>query len=333
MRRLKSCRFYFGESTITLDRIELQKAYAEKAKTIGYSARSAIAEMIVEMVQPNHVSLDVFSSFMPVEQLQPGDNITRRVRKGKYTPRTMVPGSVHLTDVTTLVDQYAYMFDRLIVGTNANLWEIQSGDIGTVDEMKSEMEKDLVDAIVGKVFTLLGTLWSTALTPNNYADASSGGLTATVLDAMIENIIDEAGSVKSIVGTRKALLPVYSFAGYKEYALTGTNTDAVGLPIVDKLNEFANTNRVSSYHGVTLVELPNTRSHRLPDFQRKLLDTTKVLVIGDNPGKIALMGGFETQDFTDMRTQPANYVLHGWQAYAMLVDMAENIGVIRVAAS
>lgn len=76
---------------MTLSRDELKKVYAERAATIGTSTRSAYAETIVELVNPNHVSLDVFSAFMPVEQLNPGDNITRRVRKGKYKVRSMVP--------------------------------------------------------------------------------------------------------------------------------------------------------------------------------------------------------------------------------------------------
>lgn len=72
---------------MTLSPTELKKVYAEKAETIGKSARSAYAETILELVNPNHLSLDVFSAFMPVEQLNPGDNLQRRVRKGKYKVR------------------------------------------------------------------------------------------------------------------------------------------------------------------------------------------------------------------------------------------------------
>lgn len=318
-----------------MDRIELQRAYAEAAKTIGNTPgrNSAMAETILELVNPSHLSLDIFSSFMPVRTLNPGDSVQRRVRKGKYRVYTMSPGSHHLTSATNFLDQYAYNFDRLIAGTSYNLWEIQSGDIGTVENMRTELEADIVDDIVSRVFTLLGTLWSAALTPNNYADASSGGITATVLDAMIENVVREAGTVRAIVGTRAALLPIYRFAGYVEYALTGTGTDRVGLPIVEKLNEFANTGRVRSYHGVDLVELPNISAGRIPNVNRLLLDTTKVLVIGDTPGYIATMGGFETYEHVDTSTQPANYTIHGSQAFSMLVDRPEAIGIIKVSAT
>ncbi len=316
---------------MTISRDELQKAYAEKAKNIGSSPRSAFAETVVQLVQPNHLSLDIFSSFLPVVQMNPGDNIQRRVRKGKYLVRTMVPGTNHLTSETTFQDQYVYMFDRLVAGIKHNLWEIQSGDVGTVENMRRELRADITDEIVSKVFTLLGTIWNASDTPNNYADASSGGLTATVLDTMIENVIKEAGQVKAIIGTRKALLPVYKFLGYREFVLSGTGTDRAAFP-TPALEEFYRTGKVSTYQGIALVELPNVRKHRLPGYQNLLLDTTKVIVVGDNPGSIALMGGFEEYDYTDMRVQPAEYVIHGSQAFSMLIDMAENIGVIKVAA-
>lgn len=318
---------------MTLSRDDLKKEYAERARTIGKSSRSAYAETILELVNPNHVSLDVFSSFFPVEQLNPGDSLQRRVRKGKYKVRTMVPGSMHLTDKTTFLDQYSYIFDRLIAGVSHNLWEIESGDVGTVENMRSELQADIIDEIVSRVFTLLGTVWNASDTPDHYLDASSGGITSSGLDDMIENVMDFAGTVRAIVGTRRALLPVYAFAAFKEYALSGTNTDAVGFAIPDKLNEWANTGRVATYRGIRLVELPNIRRNRLPGMDDLLLDTTKVIVVGNDAGKIALFDGFQSQDYTDYRTQPANYVLHGWQAYSMYVDDPQQIGVIKVAAT
>ena len=56
--------------------------------------------------------------------------------------------------------------------------------------------------------------------------------------------------------------------------------------------------------------------------------TDFVMVIGEDAGKIGLMGGFEYQDYTDFRNQPADYVLHGWQQYGLLVDAIDRIHVI-----
>lgn len=319
------------EKYMTISRDDLQKVYAEKAAQIGRTR--AYAETIVQMIQPTHTSLEIFSAFMPVKTYMPGDNLRRVIRRGKYNVRTLVQGQIGLTDKTDLQDAFYWMFDHLYAGTSHNLAEIESGDIGTVDEMKTELQADLIDEIVHRVFELLGTIWNASDTPRNYVDASSGGLTSTVLDALIENIIDEVGSVKAIVGTRKALLPIYKFAGYKEYALTGTGVDAVGFAIPEKLLEFANTGKVSTYYGAPLIEMPNERRNRLPNRKNKVNDTTKVIVVGADAGEIALFDDFKYQDYTDPRTIPPTYYLHGHQAYSMAVSFAEAIGVAKVSAT
>jgi len=68
----------------------------------------------------------------------------------------------------------------------------------------------------------------------------------------------------------------------------------------------------------------------LRDASQRMIDDTRVLVIGDNAGEVLLMDGFEYQDYTDFTFQPANYVLHGWQSYGMVVTDAQRIGVIKV---
>lgn len=321
-----------------MNREQLQKAIAEVASTAGKASnmKSAYADIVMNVVQPNHLSLDLFSAFLPVRQMNPGDRLGKTVRRGRYPVRTMTPGAKHLTDVTDFVEQLTYVFDRLIAGTSRSLWEIQSGEVGTVDQMRSDLRADIFDELVSKVFTLLSTVWNSSATPNNFADASSTGITSTVLDAMIETVLDRSGQVRSIVGSRRALLPVYTFAQYREFVLNGTNTDAAAFP-TSAFDEFSRTNRVSTYKGIPLVELPQVYKNRLPanaagvlkSVEQRMIPTDKVLVIGDNAGEIALMGGTEYQDYTDPSTQPPNYVLHSWQAYGMLIEDVEAIGVIK----
>lgn len=321
---------------MSLSRDELKKVYAEKAKTIGTrgdTRSSAFAETIVQMIEPNRLTLDVFRQFMRVENLQPGDNVQRTVRRGKYAVRKFVPGAHMLTDKLSKEEQYAFMFERLYAGASADDWSIRQGDVDSVEKMRADLEADIIEAIAYRVFELLGTVWNASDTPNNYLDASSSGLTATGFETLVENLVRESGTVRAVIGTREALLPVYKFAGYKEYELSGTNTDAVGFPIVDKLNEFANTRKVSSYYGVPLIELPAPRRNRLPNIRERVVDSTKVVFVGDNPGTIATMGGFETQDWTDMTVVPAVYNIYGWLAYSVLLDSVESIAIAKVAAA
>lgn len=319
---------------------EMKRAIAEAAKGAGVSpnTRSAYADLVMDVVEPNHLSLDLFSSFLPTRQMKPGDEFGKRVKRGRYPVRTMVPGSKHLTDVTDYVEQFNYMFDRLIAGTSRSLWEIQSGEVGTVEQMRADLRADIFDELVSRVFTLLATVWNSSDTPNNYADASSTGVTATVLDAMIENVLEHTGSVRSIVGSRRALMPIYTFAQYREFVLggSGNNPDRSLLPVNTAFDEFSRTGKVSSYRGIPLVELPQVYRNRLPanatgtlrSAEQRMIPTNRVLVIGDQAGEIALMDGTQYQDYTDPTTQPPNYVLHSWQAYGMVVDDVESIGVI-----
>jgi len=315
-----------------MNKAELKIALAEVAKTAGMptsAQRSAFAELLVEYIQPNHLSLELFNAFMPVKQMKAGDVLVRKVRKGKYPVRSMVPGSMHLTDQVAYQDQQNWVFDRLIAGTKASLWEINQGDVDSVQTMKKELQADITDEIFYRVYGLLSTAWNGADTPTNYIDVSSGGLTVAAVDTMVENILDYSGEVKVIMGTRKALRKLYDAIGYREFILSGTGTDRVGFSTPAFL-EYFNTNKVSSYHGIPLLEIPQTFAQRLPDLRKRLVPTDKVIVVGGNAGNIALMDGFQTQEYTDFRTQPAEYIVHGWQAYGLIVDDIQQIGVLNV---
>ena len=273
---------------------------------------------------------------MPTVQKKKGDQIGRRVRRGRYPIRTMTPGAKHLTDVLSYQEYYTMMFDRLIAGTSHSVWEIESGEVGTVDQMRTELRLDLFDEIVSKVFTLLSTAWTAAATPSNYLDQSATGVTQTGLETVLETVLNYSGQVKAIIGSRAALLPIYRFAQYREFALTGTGTDRIAFPTA-ALDEFLRTMRVQSYLGVPIIELPQVYRNRLAanatsglnGAANRMIPTDKIVVVGGNAGQVVLMDGFEYQDYTDPTTQPANYVLHGWQAYGLVLDDVEQIAVIK----
>lgn len=322
-----------------MDKEQLKKAVAEKAKDVQFhipgKMHSAFAEVLVSVAEPNHLSLDLLSAFLPTVRRNPGEPYTRNAKRGRYPVRTMVPGAKHLTDVVDYQEQYVYAFDRLIAGTSHSVWEIQSGEVGTVEKMRTDLRADLFDEIVSKIFGLLTTVWNTTDTPNNFTDASSSGVTATALDNMIENILDLNGGVRAIVGTRRTLLPIYRFAQYREYALTGTGTDAAAFQ-TSAFDEFTKTGRVSTYLGVPLIEIPQIFRNALASpntaggLRDRLIPQDKILVIGNDAGEITLTGETVYQDYTDPTTQPANYVLHSWQDYGLILTNVEGIGVIKV---
>lgn len=313
-----------------MDKIQLKKALAEVAKTAGIdnSGKSAFAELVMEVLEPQHLSLQLFSAFMDVVTRNPGDELGRRVQRGRYPIQTMAPGADHNAHMTAYQEQMVRVFDRIITGFQDSLWNVRSGDVGTLEKIRADLKADLFDEVVARVFTLLTTVWNATDTPNNYTDASSTGITATVLDNMIENVLEFSPNVRAIVGARRALLPVYSFAQYKEFALSGTNTDAVAFPTAAFL-EYTNSTKVSTYKGISLIEIPQVFRQKLPNIRDRMIPTDRVLVIGESVGEIEIMGGTEYQEAVDLNTQPGSYRLHAWQAFGMIIDNVEGIGVIK----
>jgi hypothetical protein len=318
-----------------MDREQLKKSLAEVAKTAGtLSDRqlSAFAELIVETINPNHITLEVFNAFMPTRQLNVGDQLVKRVARTGFPVRTMVPGTTHLSDPfypPQLVVNYA--LDRIIAKMRMNLWELRRGELGTLDDFRSQMESAMIDELVARVYTLLSTIWDGAHSRTNYYDATSTGLTTTILDNMVETVLYRAGSVRAIVGSRAALLPIYKMGGIVEITPTvNTNTNGV-IGLQEILLEWRRTGRLAQFRGIPLIEIPQIFRRTTDHYDQPLVDMTRVLVIGDNAGEVVLYGGTETQESTDLTTEPGDYVLAMWRQYGMIVDQVENIGVIKVA--
>lgn len=174
---------------------ELKRALAEAASTAGVPAssnpkgRSAFAELIVEDIQPNRVGLEVFNAFMPTRTLKEGDQLVKRVRRTGHPVRTLVPGTTHLSDPWFPPREAVnYAIDHLITKLRMNVWELRRGELGTIEQFRTDMQNSLVDEIVARVYMLLGSVWDGTTSRTNYYDATSTGLTVTILDNMVETV-------------------------------------------------------------------------------------------------------------------------------------------------
>lgn len=246
---------------------------------------------------------------------------------------TMVPGTTHLSDpFYPPRSTINYALDSIIAKMRMNLWELRRGEIGTVDYFRSEMEKGLVDELVARVYALIGSTWDAGTTSRtNFVDATSTGITTTILDNMIETVLYRAGSVRAIVGSRAALLPIYKFGGITEYtpAVTTNTNGVIALPEI--LLEWRKTGKLSQFRGIPLIEIPQIFRRTYTNFDTPLIDMSRVLVVGEDAGEVVLYGGTETQESTDLTTEPGDYVLALWRQYGMILDNIQNIGVIKVA--
>jgi hypothetical protein len=196
-----------------------------------------------------------------------------------------------------------------------------------MDMFRRDMQSALIDEIISRAFVLLGTVWSSFNGGSNYTDASSTGLTKTNLTSAMEVVLSRAGSVRAVVGTRAAMLPLYDDIGVHTHTIDATTT-VIGIQNI--LEQWIRTGRISEFKGAPLIELPQIYKRTLDGYETALLPEDKVIVIGDNAGDFVLYGGVETQEHTDTSIEPPDYSLAMWRGFGMLIDRPENIAVIKV---
>lgn len=320
-----------------ITRDELIRAVASAASEAGNSSarRSAYAELIVESIQPNRLTLDVFSAFLPTRQLNVGDSLVKRTRTYGVPVRTFVPGTEHLADqLVPPREVLTYALDEIIAKVTYNLWELQRGELYTLDQIRTELQSALVDEMVRRVDNMITSIWTASNTPDNYATVSTA-LSETALENMIETVLLSAGQVRAIVGTRKALMPIYKFAGiYEQLKMNtspATNSDPNAFPIPSILEEWARTGRLTSFRGIPLIELPQVFKRTFDGFDTKLIRDDIVKVIGDNAGEIVLYGGTDFWDYTRQENDfVPEYVISAKRQFGCIVDWPERVGIIQI---
>lgn len=299
-----------------MDEKTLKEAFASLVKD---GDMSAIAALLVEYVDPQHITADIVGLLLNSRTLGPNDALVKKVRKG-IKVRTLVPGRIHLASEITVSDRINFALDGLDVKVHANLWELESGELGTVESIKSEMEAKLRDEYLARVFLALSSVWSAVNTPSNYTSVG-GALNSTVLKNAIDRINQTTSGVKAVVGTRAALTPVTTFgAGWSD----GTSTDWHAVP--ENISEIMQTGFLGRYYGAPLIVLDQVYDN--PEDYNPLIPTDKVLVIGDKVGEFITYGDVKSKDYQDMRPTPPQQYFEIWQQYSMIIDRADGIYVI-----
>jgi hypothetical protein len=300
-----------------MEEIKFKEAVASMLKD---GKREALAQLLVEYVEPNHLTTDFTSLLLTSRSLNPGDALVKKVRKG-IKVRSLVPGSIHLASEITVSDRINYVLDGADVKVTYNLWELESGEIGTVESIRSEMQAKLRDFYLGKVFTALSTVWSAVNTPNNFTNVG-GPLTATALENAIDRINQTTSGVKAVVGTRAALAPITKFGAFWS---DGTNV----ADVPDNIREIMQTGFLGRYYGARIIALDQVYDN--PMDYNPLLPNDKILVIGENVGEFITYGDVRTKDYEDMRPTPPQWYLELYQQFGMIIDRADGIYVLKVA--
>lgn len=298
-----------------MDEKKFQEAFAALVK--DKHEREALAQIIVEYVQPQHLTEEFTSRLLTTRRLSPGDALVKKIRKG-IEVRTLVPGSVHLASEITVKDIMNYVLDGADVKVNYNAWTLESGEIGSVQEIRAEMAAKLRDFYINKLFTYLSTVWSAANTPNNYVSAG-GVITDTVLEAGINRINQTAGGVKTVLGLRSVMTPITKFGAFWN---DGTHYEAVP----SSLEEIKQSGVLGKYYGAPLLSIDQIYNN--PDDYEGLFPSNKILIIGQNVGEFILYGDVYTKQWEDMNPTPPMWNLELYQQYGLIIDNAQGIYVI-----
>lgn len=297
-----------------MNETEIKQSVAELLKS---NDRNALAEMLVEYVQPNHITIDFVSMLLNARSLKPGDSLVKKLRKG-IEVHTLVPGSIHMAHEVTVSDRINYALDGSDVKVTFNEWELENGEIGTVDEIKREMLAKLKDSFQNKVFTALSTIWNGTNTPSNYINVG-GAVTSTVLENAIDQINQTTSGVKAVIGTRAAMAPITKFGAFWS---DGTHYEAVP----SSLEEIKQRGILGKYYGAPLIVLDQIYDN--PADYNALVPTDKILVIGENVGDFITYGDVKTKQYSDMRPTPPQWFVELYQQFALMIWNAQGIYVI-----
>lgn len=300
-----------------MDEIKVKEAVAELLKS---GNRDAVAELIVEYVQPQQVTTDFISMLLNTRTLKPGDSLVKKIRKG-IEVRTLVPGSVHLASEITVSDRINYVLDGANVKVTANEWELESGELGSIEEIRAEMMYKLRMYYYNKIFTALSSVWNATNTPNNYTFVG-GNITYTALENAIDRINQTTGGVKAVVGTRAAMTPITKFQ-----AFWARDASTVGYS-PSLIERIMSEGMLGQYYGAPLVVIDQVYDN-LEDY-RPQIPEDKILVIGENVGEFVLYGDVKTKQYTDPRPTPPQWFLEIYQQFGLLVWNAQGIFVIEL---
>lgn len=300
-----------------MDKIKYQEAIASLMS--DKEKRDELAELLVEYIDPGHITTDFVGMLLNSRALKEGDALVKKVRKG-INVRTLVPGTVHLADEFTVEERLHYSLDGADIKVTASEWELDSGELGTVQEIRGEMLKTLKDYYQNKVFSALTSVWTAANTPSNYAEVSTE-VSASALKSAIQQIAQDIGGPIVVAGVRSVLNPITEFGAFWNDGTTYAGVDS-------QLEEVMKTGMLGKYYGADIVTIDQNWDY--PDDHNTLVPTDKILVMAKNVGEFITYGDVKDKQYTDPKPTPPQWYFEIYQQFGMIIDRAEGIYVIKI---
>jgi hypothetical protein len=293
---------------------KMEEAFASILKS---GNREQLAELLIEYVQPNHITADFVGMLLNTRTLKPGDSLVKKLRKG-IEVRTLVPGSVHLASEITVRERMNYVLDGADVKVSYDEWDLENGNIGTVQSISAEMMAKLRDFYQNKVFTALTSVWTASNTPDNFTSVG-GAITSSVLVDAIDAVNQTVGKVKAVVGVRSALTPITTFGAF-------WSDGSANFAVDSQLEKVMKEGWLGKFYGADIIALNQEWDN--PEDYNELLPTDKILVIGENVGEFITFGDVKSKQWTDMAPTPPRFFMEIYQQFGLMIDKAMGIHVL-----
>jgi hypothetical protein len=284
--------------------------------------RDELAELLVEFIDPGHITTDFVGMLLNSRAMKEGDALVKKVRKG-INVRTLVPGTVHLADEFTIVERLHYSLDGADIKVTASEWELNSGELGTIEKIREEMLKTLKDYYQNKVFAVFILVWTAGNTPDNYA-AVATAVTSTALETAIQQISQTIGGPIVVAGVRSVLNPITKFGAFWD---NGAGSPTV-VGVDSQLEEVMQSGMLGRYYGAEIIVIDQAWDY--PDTYNALIPTNKILVMAKNVGEFITYGDIKEKQYTDPRPTPPQWFFEIYQQFGMIIDRAEGIYVIEI---
>lgn len=242
--------------------------------------RMEIAEVIGTYIQENFSKFDIAPLLTGQTKhfaygQRPEFRLKRKGIKAYWiAPNSSTPKSRNYQDVLNME------FETLSVRPECLIEELRAGRVGTVQELMEDAQEALHNAIVEKIFTLLGQVYNETNNKERYVKDSTS-LTQASLDKAIDTVAYRNGTQPVILGDRMLVNQILKFDGFTPEAK----------------EEVRMNGSLGYYRGARIIAAYETYDEAN---DRNIVPTNRLYVTAGNLGYTATYGDVKTGQETSI---------------------------------
>lgn len=257
-----------GEIASTDKRLVAAEALLAKMASTE-DGRAEIAEVIAVFIDQNFNKFDIAPYIFEYKNFKLGDKPEFRLKKKGIKAYWIAPNS-STPKSRNYQETLSMEFDSLSVRPECLIDELKTGRIGTLSDLLKDATEAVQNAIVGKVFTILGQVYNEANLPDQFT-ADTTNLSQTSVNNAIDAVVYKTGAKATLIGDMMLINQIRDFAGY---------TPAT-------LDEIMKTGRIGVYRGANIIAVSEVQD---PSTGKILVPKNRLYVVSQKLGYAATYG-------------------------------------------